>query len=127
MFALFCLIAVRADTVHVPKPGSAERKAIMDAIRLDTKAAFKGKDVVFLVAHLKVHNGWAWVMAEPQDRKSGQGLADGGEWLLQLKNGSWKCIQFAEILEAFYEDGRGYDDFVKKIRKTRPEIPADIF
>jgi hypothetical protein len=77
--------------------------------------------------HLKVHNGWAWVMASPQDRKSGQGLADDGEWLLQLKDGTWRCIKYPGNSEEFYERGQGFEDFVKKLRTALPEVPADIF
>jgi hypothetical protein len=126
---LCSLIPLQADVLHEPKAGSPERKAIMDGLRATLKAndAFKGKDVVFVVRHLKVHNGWAWVEAGPQDRKTGKMLTDDGQWLLKLKKGVWKDVVYPENLESFYERGEGYKEFVAKLRKQIPDVPADIF
>lgn len=50
-----------APRTYQPKPGSAERKAILDALRKPISKDLKRK-VIFKVHHLKVCNGWAWTM-----------------------------------------------------------------
>jgi hypothetical protein len=123
--SLLCILPAQADKVHVPKPGTPERKAIMDGLRgwLKENKHFPGQDVVFLVDHLKVHNGWAWVSATPQTRKDGRILADTGSWLLRLKDGSWKSVDHPELVDGNEPDA----EFLKKLRKMYPDVPADIF
>ncbi|MFL6374436.1 MAG: hypothetical protein ACJ73D_07215, partial [Pyrinomonadaceae bacterium] len=73
IFVLVLVLGVSAlDTVHTPAKGSAERNAIMDGLRAEYKKmsgpddrAFRGA-ITFNVTFLKVHNGWAWIYAEPQ-------------------------------------------------------------
>ena len=122
--SLFCLQPVHADKVHVPKPGSPERQAIMDGLRgwLKSRKLFPGQDVVFQVDHLKVHNGWAWVSATPQTRKDGRILAETGTWLLRFKDGAWKSVDYPELV-----DEEPDAIFLKKLHKTHPDVPADIF
>jgi hypothetical protein len=126
---LFSLHSLQAEKPRTPKAGSPERKAIMDALRIIVKKndAFDGKDLVFVVSHLKVQDGWAWVEAGPQDRKTGGMLAEDGYWLLQLQKGVWKEVRYPENLEAFRERGEGYTEFVKKLRKANPAVPLEIF
>ena len=123
-FSLFSLQPLHADKVHVPKAGSPERKAIMDGLRgwLKDNKHCVGQDVVFMVDHLKVHDGWAWVSATPQTRKEGRILAETGTWLLRFKNGSWKSVDYPDDV-----DGERDPKFLEKLRKTYPDIPADIF
>ena len=49
---------------YTPQPGSAERKAILDALRMWVNQQYH-LDVVFVVKHLKVKNGYAWVHTLP--------------------------------------------------------------
>jgi hypothetical protein len=51
--------------VYTPKAGSAERKAIMDALRLPVEKQL-GKPVIFRVQHLKVQNDWAFLTGVPR-------------------------------------------------------------
>ena len=51
-------------------PAPAERKAVLDALRPKVEARL-GPNVEFVVAHLRVEDGWAFVIADPQ-RKGGK-------------------------------------------------------
>ena len=55
-------------------PGSAQRRAILNALRPAVEAQI-GPDVEFVVREIRVVRGWAFVMAEPQRR--GGGAIDG--------------------------------------------------
>jgi hypothetical protein len=129
-FALVCAAALVGygqgsapdDLAHTPEKGSAERQAIMDALR--------GSDqVVFQVHYLKVHHGWAWADVTPVDSK-GQATAEGGPNLLHLVAGKWQVLDLSKVPED-PKDPLGAEDaspgFIRKLRKTFPGVPADIF
>jgi hypothetical protein len=50
-----------------PQPGSAERKAILSALRVPVQKELK-KPVRLKVDHLKVQDGWAFLRGVPQQR-----------------------------------------------------------
>ena len=95
------LVALAAIT-----PTPAERKAVLDALRpaVETKL---GPNVEFVVQVIRVEDGWAFVMADPQ-RKGGKAI-DGrrifGEDFdnmdglrvdaaLQRRNGRWEVVDY---------------------------------
>ena len=51
--------------LHTPERGSEERKAIMDALRPPVEKKLR-QQVIFKVDHLKVQNGWAFLIGKPQ-------------------------------------------------------------
>ena len=51
---------------HVPEKGSAERKAILDALRVPVEKQLK-HPVIFKIDHLKVQNNWAFLTGRPQN------------------------------------------------------------
>src|ERR1041385_6656995 len=110
------------DEVHTPDMGSAERQAIMDALR-------GNEDIKFQVHHLKVHNGWCWVDTTPLD-KSGRATAEGGPNLLHLENGKWKVMDLSKVPED-PDDPLGAEDasptYVRNVMKIFPGVPKDIF
>src|ERR1700677_3951422 len=70
--------------VHTPKPGSTERKSIMDVMRIDAYSnaanpaatAHRNPDGVFLnVYFLKVHGDWALTDVHPVNA-AGKDLAE---------------------------------------------------
>lgn len=131
LLLLFCFHSVPAqkkDGLHSPEKGSAERKAIMDSLRDNFKEQ-TGKQVVFEVHYLKVHNGWAWADVTPLDDK-GKAIAEGGPSLLHYEQGSWKIMDFPE-LPADPDDPMPAEDasprFVKAAQKKYQTLPADIF
>jgi hypothetical protein len=56
---------VLAKDCHTPAAGSAERRAIMDAVREPVMKAL-GQPVVFVASQLNVCGNWAFLAAEPQ-------------------------------------------------------------
>jgi hypothetical protein len=50
--------------LHAPKPGSAERKAILDALRVPVEKQLS-QPVIFVVGRLQVQDGFAFVQGRP--------------------------------------------------------------
>jgi hypothetical protein len=107
---------------YTPAKGSAERQAILDALRGD-------QQVQFQVHHLKAHNGWCWIDTTPLDKR-GRATAEGGPNLLHLENGKWKVMDLSKVPED-PDDPLGPEDasptFIKNLIKTFPGVPRDIF
>lgn len=93
---------------QIPKPGSPERKAIVDALRIPVKTELK-KDVIFKINSLKVQGDWAFLAGVPLKPDGSEmdyrgtihaeaireGAFDGGIFaLLQKRNGQWKTIRY---------------------------------
>src|SRR6266481_8657877 len=76
---------------YTPAKSSAERQAILDALRGD-------QQITFQVHYLKVHRGWAWIDTTPLD-KQGKAVAEGGPNLLHLEDGKWKVLDLARVPE----------------------------
>jgi hypothetical protein len=88
----------------VAAPGPPQRKAVLDALRPVVEARL-GPNVEFVVAVLRVEDGWAFVIADPR-RKGGEpidgwrifgehfGNMDGLriEAVLQQRRGRWQLI-----------------------------------
>lgn len=110
------------NTVHTPSRGSAERQAIMDALR-------GSADNLFKVNFLKVHNGWAWADVTPLD-KNGNATAEGGANLLHKVNGVWKVMDLSKVPDD-PDDPMGPEDpsrkYIANVMRTFPGVPADIF
>ena len=127
LLTLLCVPVVAQTTAtkpgpHIPANGSAERKAILDALRGE-------QDVVFKVHYIKVHGDWCWVDTTPLD-KQGHATAEGGPNLLHLENGKWKVMDLATVPED-PNDPLGPEDaspgYVRNLIKTFPGVPRDIF
>jgi len=87
-------------------PASPQRKAVLDALRPPVEAKI-GRSVEFVVQVLRVEDGWAFVMADPQ-RKSGKPI-DGNRYfddfdnmdglrvdaVLRLERGRWRVVDHA--------------------------------
>ena len=97
-----------AQTAHTPPAGSAERKAIMDALRAPAERDV-GRKVIFRVQHLRVAGDWAFarvVPLQPDGReidysrtKYAEAEAEGafdaeGEALLRRRGGAWQVIEW---------------------------------
>lgn len=117
-----------ADSVHTPAVGSAERKAILDALHAEYTTG-SGANAKFLVKHFKAHQGWAWINVVPQNPA---GAPEGDEWpsLLRLSNGKWTIIDLVAIAQAFDESEGPRSPsarFLRAVQKKYPTVPADIF
>jgi len=77
----------QAERSSTPSPGSPERRAILDALRMEL-GHLAGPDLVFVVGHLKVHTGWAWIHAFPQSH-DGRSRYEDVSALLRKQKGRW--------------------------------------
>lgn len=64
-------VAVTGQAVHIPAKGSAERKAILDALRIPVERELKQK-VLFVAEHFNVSGNWAFVGGDPQAPEGGR-------------------------------------------------------
>jgi hypothetical protein len=122
-----------ADKLHTPPERSAEREAILDGLRRhwqttrnpDDGKAYRGK-ITFRVNYLKVHQGWAWIYAEPRSSLAKEGFHENSGFLLQLKAGRWEVMKLPRM------DDNGDGAFKpspadwERIRKMYPSIAPDI-
>jgi hypothetical protein len=120
-----------AQEAHTPAPGSAERKAIADALRVPVEKELRQK-VVFKIDHLKVSGEWAFLRGVPQRPGGGkvdysatpyrQRIDDGifDDWicaLLRKKAGKWQTVKYViGATDVAYE---GWDEEYK--------APSSIF
>lgn len=111
------------DKAYTPAKGSAERTAVMDAIRRDV-AALGGMKVVFMVEHLKVAGSWAYTSVMPQS-PDGKSKYEGFSALLQKVGGKWQVVH----VPVFDPDGPelSNQEFIAAIMKRFPKAPAAIF
>ncbi|HEX8189604.1 MAG TPA: hypothetical protein VF586_14705 [Pyrinomonadaceae bacterium] len=117
--------AASAQGVRTPAPGSAERKAVADALRAPVEKELKQK-VIFKIDHLKVSGDWAFLRGVPQ-RPDGdrvdysatayqQRIEDGvfDDWicaLLRKRAGKWQVVKYViGATDVAYE---GWDDEYK--------------
>ncbi|SRR6266480_551142 len=68
-FILITLLVVPAlsaqNRPYTPDKGSAERKAITDALRVPVERKLK-QEVIFKIDHLKAQNNWAFLVGTPR-------------------------------------------------------------
>lgn len=95
--------------VYTPERGSAERKAILDALRRPVERELKQK-IVFAAENFNVSGGWAFVSGDPQSPDGGQPDYRGTPYqeakdadmfdnnffaLLRKTGGKWKVVHYA--------------------------------
>ncbi|UWX58385.1 hypothetical protein NY406_03725 [Chlorobaculum sp. MV4-Y] len=110
--------------VHTPPPGSAERKAILDAMHLKIKE-LHGFDVVFAVKTMNVSGGWAWVHTLPQSR-DGRDRYEDFSALLHNDNGKWRVDEIA-CTEPDNPDCIDNPGYFRKLAHRFPCAPSSIF
>ncbi len=106
LLTIFAAAASAAQSAYTPEKGSAERKAILDAIRIPVERELKQK-VVFVADHFRVQGTWAFVSGTPQSANGGQpdysitpyaeavdsGAFDNNFFALMRKTGGkWKIV-----------------------------------
>jgi hypothetical protein len=122
---------VSAQEASTPAPGSAERKAIADALRAPVEKELKQK-VVFKIDHLKVSGEWAFLRGVPQRPGGGKvdynatpyrrRIEDGvfDDWicaLLRRRAGKWQVVKYVI----------GATDVVYEGWGEEYEAPSEIF
>jgi hypothetical protein len=116
------LASTSSSELHSPSDGTPERKAILDAVAAELKRKDDFDNAVFDVESLKVHNGWAYLVSDVDDREgTPYGLV---EALVQETAGRWKV---AEVLELPGGGAREEKDARAKFRAKYADAPDDIF
>jgi len=108
---------------YTPQPGSAERKAILDALRMWVKNQHH-LDVVFVVKYLKIKNGYAWLHTLPQSKDGSSGYEDISA-LLKKDQGRREVAEIP-CAEEDNPDCIGDPGYFGGLKKRFPEMPEDI-
>ncbi|MBC7900181.1 MAG: hypothetical protein H7070_09025, partial [Saprospiraceae bacterium] len=88
----FCLPALGQQKMYEPKSGSAERTALINAMRdHDLKKNPDISDETFVASGLKVQSGWAYANVE-QKTSSGQLVYGQAHVFLQKTGNVWKVV-----------------------------------
>lgn len=103
---LFSAVAT-AQAVYTPEKGSAERTAILAALRIPVEKTLK-QNIVFVTDHFSVNGTWAFVSGQPTTPTGGKPslkgtIFDGDEdmfdnnffGLLRKTGGKWKVVTHA--------------------------------
>jgi hypothetical protein len=105
----FLGVSVLGQGVYTPEKGSAERKAILDALRIPVERELK-QPIVFVSDHFKVQGAWAFVSGTPRSPDGGmpnykgtkyaeaqrEGFFDNNFFALLKKTaGKWKVTTYA--------------------------------
>ncbi len=67
LFLIIPFTALAGEKAHTPKTGTKERTDILDAIRDPLEDALK-QPIIFRVNHLKVQDGWAFLIGTPRTK-----------------------------------------------------------
>lgn len=67
LFLLIPFATLTAEEAHTPKTGTKERTDILNAIRDPLEDALK-QPIIFRVDHLKVQDGWAFLIGTPRTK-----------------------------------------------------------
>lgn len=123
---VFCLGTTlqAADANLTPRPGTPIRKAVLDALRLEVKR-IHGLDVVFVVRHLNVKDGWAWVHTRPQSPDGLHRYEDVAA-LLQLQDDAWTVVEIP-CSEEENPDCLTGPAYVLHLQERFPGVPIEIF
>jgi hypothetical protein len=100
---------------YTPPAGSEERKVILDVFRRAWKRQGNNEitDVVFVVRHLRVQKGWAYLVVDPQSSDGTQKYETESALLRDYGESTWKVAS----------RGEG----VAKTKKRFPSAPSGIF
>lgn len=111
--------------LHTPPRGSAERSAILDAMRAKHRDL---GDIVYVVSYLKVNQGWAWLAAAAQSR-DGSNHYEPEQALLHRVNGRWKVVEMRPGGEDCLSDPTCANDqkYFRKLKARHPSVPMNIF
>jgi hypothetical protein len=110
-----------APRTYQPKPGSIERKAILDTLRKPISKDLK-KKVIFKVYQLKICDGWAWAVVTAL-RPDGSALGEDDFWgsaqgLLRKRGNKWQVL-----VSGIATDVAALEETQKKY----PNAPQSIF
>ncbi|MFC1884282.1 hypothetical protein ACFL2O_05900 [Thermodesulfobacteriota bacterium] len=108
---------------YSPKRGSAERKAILDVLRGWVKQHHY-MDVIFVVRHLKIKDGYAWVTAMPRS-EDGASMYEDISALLKKNKDHWEIAEIP-CAEEDNPDCIGAPNYFDSLKQRFPGMPEDI-
>ena len=103
---LVCAAAAFSQTAYTPAKGSAERAAILSALRVPVERELKQK-IQFSIENFKVQGNWAFLSGDPQNMNGGRPDYRGTRYqrainadmfdnnffaLLKKTGGKWKVV-----------------------------------
>ena len=126
----------RSEETYTPKPGSEERRKIMDVMRRsfynDRISAAKNKDgLLFIVHHLKVKDGWACVLVTPT--KSEKIFGEPMWELLRKIDTRWVDVDYFDQARPYKDEIEAQnaldmeDWVVRRLLDAFPSCPPEIF
>lgn len=118
------VVSIAQRGAYTPPSGSPERKAILDALREETRQLHQS-NVIFVVNYLKVQNGWAWVQTSPQS-PGGSNRYEDVSALLRKRRNVWTVVEIA-CTEEGNADCIGDGGYYKKLMSRFPLAPRGIF
>ena len=125
LFSWLCSNVARAsDSNFTPLPGNPLRKQVLDALRREVYRVH-GLDVVFIVRHLRVKQGWAWVHTLPQSHDAENRYEDLSA-LLRLQNGTWEVVELPCSEPENPECLNGPEYFIT-LQERYPNVPVEVF
>ncbi len=125
LFFSFQSLAARApDSGLTPLPGDPLRKQVLDALRQDVKR-MHSLDVVFVVDHLRVKDGWAWVETQPQS-PDGMSHYESLSALLHFQDEGW-VVMDTPCTEPENPECPEESRFFEELQKRYPTVPTEIF
>lgn len=120
------IAAQSASRAYTPRPGSPERKAILDAIR--DRLGIKNQ---FEVAHMKVSQGWAFFRGNALVFEQGEKVEVDSVMALLKQAGkeSKKAWQVEHLWSLSSDSDQPLENYLEEFRKRQRDgrIPADIF
>ncbi|MFB1488242.1 MAG: hypothetical protein AADX98_16475 [Thiocapsa sp. C3-3m] len=116
--------AATRETIATPPPGSRERGAILDALRAEL-THLTGPDLVFVVAVLRVREGWAWIEAAPQSRDGARRYEEVTA-LLQRRDGRWTVQVLGPCDEEDDPAACAADTDPERLAKRFPTLPPGL-
>jgi len=117
------LAGEKGAPLTTPPAGSWERKLILDALRSRIKGSH-GLEVVFVVEHLKIKDGWAWVHTLPQDRDGSNRYEDVSA-LLRKHGAIWEVAELA-CTEVDNDQCLTNPEYFKLLKQRFPGMPTEI-
>lgn len=117
------------QTVSILHRSNPERTAILGALRAWVKNNLDLK-VVFVVKHLKVKNGWAWIHTIPQS-PDGKNHYEDISALLRKGNGCWAVVAVPSGECAATDDPEKicteeWERFIKVVTQAPFYVPGEI-
>jgi hypothetical protein len=115
-------VNAQADSAYTPARGSAERQAIMDALRAHRRR-FDPRRVIFVVTYLRVQRGWAWASVLPQS-PDGRSHYEDESALLRRRAGRWEVVETMPAAGEREGTATGEDcAWFQQLRRRFPALP----